>query len=57
MKYIYIGFPGGAIIKNPPADLENQRGNQRDSSLIPGQEDTLEQGMTTSYSILAWRIP
>ena len=41
------------VVKNPPADA----GDQRDASLIPGQEDSLEQGMATSYSILAWRIP
>jgi len=28
-----------------------------DQSLIPGQEDSLEAGMATHSSILAWRIP
>ena len=29
----------------------------RNAGSIPGQEDPLEKGMTTHYSILAWRIP
>ena len=37
------------IVKNPPAIQETQV-----QSL--GQEDTLEKGMTTHASILAWRI-
>ena len=37
-------------VKNPPAMQETQV-----QSL--GQEDTLEIGMTTHSSILAWRIP
>ena len=36
--------------KNPPAMLETQV-----RSL--GQEDSLEKGLTTHSSILAWRIP
>ena len=37
-------------VKNLPAVLET-----RVQSL--GQEDPLEEGMATHYSILAWRIP
>ena len=29
----------------------------RDAVSIPGQEDSLEEGMATHSSILAWRIP
>ena len=36
--------------KNPPA-------NSGDAGSIPGQEDSLEEGMATHSSILAWRIP
>ena len=32
------GLPGGAMIKNPPANA----GDARDTGLIPGQEDSLE---------------
>ena len=46
-------FPGGSVIKNPPAMQEPQEPWVR--SL--GQEDPLEKGMTTHSSILAWRIP
>ena len=28
-----------------------------DPSSVPGQEDPLEEGMTTYSSVLAWRIP
>ena len=37
-------------VKNLPAMQETQ-------VLFLGQEDTLEKGMATHYSILAWRIP
>ena len=45
------GFPGGAVVKNPPVNA----GGIRDPS--PGQEEPLEEGMVTHSSILAWRIP
>ena len=32
-------------------------GDTEDAGLIPGQEDPLEEGMVTHFSILAWRIP
>ena len=32
-------------------------GDLRDSGLIPGWEDLLEEGMATHSSVLAWRIP
>ena len=40
------------LIKSPLAVQETQA----DAS-FPGQKDPLEEGMTTSSSILAWRIP
>ena len=46
------GFPGGAVVKNPPA----KAGGARDAGLIPGWEDPLE-GTVTCSSVLAWRIP
>ena len=46
----YLSFPGGSVIKNPPAMQESQV-----RSL--GQEDPLEKEMATHSSILAWRIP
>ena len=45
----YLGFPGGSVTKNPPA-------NAGDSGWIPGSEDPLEEEMTTYFSILAWKI-
>ena len=41
------------MVKNPSASA----GDIRDEGLILGQEDPLEEGMTTHFSILAWRIP
>ena len=48
--YTCMGFPGGTVVKNPPAMLEMWV-----RSL--GQEDPLEEGMATHSSILAWEIP
>ena len=44
------GFPGGSVVKNPPAMQETQ---------VPslGQEDPLEEEMETHSSTLAWKIP
>ena len=41
------------VVKNPPANS----GDERDTGLIPGQQDPLEEGMVTHSSILAWKIP
>ena len=48
-----MGFPGGSVVKNPPAIQEPQE------MLVPslGWEDPLEEGMATHSNILAWRIP
>ena len=43
------GFPGGTVVKNPPA-------NAGDASLILGQEDLLEKEMATCSSTLPWKI-
>ena len=47
------GFPGGSAVNNPPAVQEPQELWVR--SL--GQEDPLEEGMTTHSGILAWTVP
>ena len=44
------GFPGGSVVKNLPIMQETQV-----QSL--GQEDPLEKGMVTHFTILAWKIP
>ena len=49
-KLGFGGFPGGSVVKNLPA-----MGKTWLQSL--GWEDTLEKGMATHSSILAWRIP
>ena len=45
-----LGFPGGSVVKNPPAKQEMWV-----QSL--GQEDPQEKEMATHFSILAWEIP
>ena len=50
------GFPGGSVVKNPPAVQEMQATHaMRVQSL--GQEDPLEESMAAHSSVLAWRIP
>ena len=44
------GFPGGTVVKNPPA-------NARDAGLIPGERRSPGVEMTTHSSIPAWKIP
>ena len=48
-----MGFPSGSVVKNLPATVENAG----DLGSIPGSEDSLEKGMATHFSILAWRTP
>ena len=47
------GFPGGASGKEPDC----YAGNIRDTGLTPGSGRSLEEGMATHSSILAWSIP
>ena len=41
------------MVKNLPANA----GNIRDMGSVPGWKDSLEEGIATHSSILAWRIP
>ena len=55
--YVYThthGFPDGSVGRASvlPAMQETQEAQVRS----PGQEDPLEEGMTTHFGILAWRI-
>ena len=45
-----MGFPGGSVVKNPPAMQEMQ-------VWFLGQEDPLEKEMAAHSGILAWEIP
>ena len=47
------GFPGGSVVKKPPAMQETQEMWIQ----FLGWEDPLEKGIATHSSILAWRIP
>ena len=47
------GFPGGPVVKNPPANTDrHQRGG-----FDPCIGGPLKEGTATHSSILAWRIP
>ena len=41
------------VAKNGPA----KAGDKRDAGLIPGSGRSLDEGMATHSSILAWRMP
>ena len=45
-----MGFPGGSVVKNPPAVQETQ-------VRLLGENYPLEKEMATYSSILAWEIP
>ena len=47
---VFLGFPGGSAVKNPPAVWETWV-----RSL--GGEDPLEKGTAARSSVLVWRIP
>ena len=50
------GFPGGSVVKNPPAVQDMQATHaMRVQSL--GREEPLEEEMAARSSVLAWRIP
>ena len=49
-----MGFPGGSVVKNP---LATQGMQFQDASLVSESERSLEKGMATRSSILAWEIP
>ena len=48
--YQLQGFPGGSVVKNPPAVAEGV-------GLILDQENPLKKEMATHFNILAWEIP
>ena len=48
--YVIAGFPGGSVVKNPPA-------MQKTWVWSLGQEDLLEKEVATYSSILAWERP
>ena len=50
---VQISFPSGSAVKNLHALLELQKTLVR----FLGWEDSLQEGMATHSSILAWRIP
>ena len=47
-----VGFPGGAVVKNPPGSA----GDARDVGFIPGLGRSLGVEMAICCSILAWKI-
>ena len=51
--FICSGFPGGAMVKNLPAN----EGDTREAVRSLGREDPFEEEMATHSGILAWRLP
>ena len=47
------GYPGGTVVKNPPANA----GDTEMWIRSLGWEDPPEEGMATDSSLIAWRIP
>ena len=45
-----LGFPGGSVVKNPPANIGKTGSN-------PGFGRSQEKEMATHSSILSWEIP
>ena len=52
-EYLVMGFPGGSVAKNTPANAEDAR----DAGSSPGSGRSLEKEVATHSSILAWEIP
>ena len=50
-----MGLPGGAVVKNLPANATDSGDTGQVRSL--GQEDALEKELAIHSSIIAWRIP
>ena len=48
-----MGFPGGTVVKNQPANA----GDARDTGSIPGSGRSPGAGNGNSLSILTWKIP
>ena len=46
----YMGFPGGSVVKNLPA-------NAGDMFSIPGSGRSPGEGNATHFTIVAWKIP
>ena len=49
MRGVVHIYPGGSVVKNLPA-------KQKMQVQYLGQEDPLEEGIATHFTILAWRI-
>ena len=47
------GFPGGTVVKNPPANAEDAK----NTDLIPGSGRSPGEGNGNHSRILAWRNP
>ena len=54
---LYADFSGGLVVKNPPSNAGNVGLIPGLGRLSLGWEDSLEKGLATHSSILAWEIP
>ena len=51
MPNMYLGIPGGSVVKNPPANAAHMGFRSL------GGNDSLEEEIVICSSILAWEIP
>ena len=51
MPNMYLGIPGGSVVKNPPANAAHMGFRSL------GEKDSLEEEIVICSSILAWEIP
>ena len=51
MPNMYLGIPGGSVVKNPPANAAHMGFRSL------GGKDSLEEEIVICSSILAWEIP
>ena len=51
MPNMYLGIPGGSVVKNPPANAGHM------GFRYLGEKDSLEEEIVICSSILAWEIP
>ena len=53
LLFLQMGFPGGSVVKNPPANA----GDAGDTGSIPGSGRSPREGNGNPLQYLAWKSP
>jgi len=53
LLFLQMGFPGGSVVKNPPANA----GDAGDTGSIPGSGRSPGEGNGNPLQYLAWKSP